>query len=406
MEHSGTGRRVAALRKARGLTQLQLAERSNLSLSLVTKVETGHAPATPAFLGAVARALRVDVPRLLGQPYEPESGDVRQARLLDTVPQVRKALWELDYPDDEVPVRSVEELTADVRKISEYGQQTNFIGIGTTLPTLLGELSVAIASAGDDDRPRLYALLAEALSGASTIAGVLGLLDLRDRAYDRIETASRACDDPIRVPRVQWQRAGAVLGVGAYSTGLKMMDRTRAEFGDDTAGRSARELSMLGSTYLRSAIVAARAAATDGEPMVSVAWDSLDAAGEIARKIGADRNDYGLAFGPSNVAQHAVAVAVEMGDGAEAIRRDRETKLGVKVPPIRRSHHYIDVARAHLMEGDRAGALEALQRARRIAPQHVRHHPMVRETIYAIADGGRGSDDLTSFVSWLGLTAV
>lgn len=142
-----------------------------------------------------------------------------------------------------------------------------------------------------------------------------------------------------------------------------------------------------------------------GEPMVSVAWDSLDAAGEIARKIGADRYDYGLAFGPSNVAQHAVAVAVEMGDGAEAIRRERETKLGVRVPPIRRSH-YIDVARAHLMEGDRAGALEALQRARRIAPQHVRHHPMVRETIYAIADGGRGSDDLTSFVSWLGLTAV
>jgi hypothetical protein len=303
-------------------------------------------------------------------------------------------------------VRSVEELAADVRKISEYGQVTNFIGVGMALPTLLGELAVAIEAASDDDRPHLYALLAEALSGASTIAGVLGLLDLRDRTYDHIERASRACDDPIRVPRVQWQRAGAMLGVGAYSTGLKMMDRTRAEFGDDTAGRTPQELSMLGSTYLRSAIVAARAAATEGAPMISASWDYIDAAAEIARKIDGDRNDYGLAFGVSNVAQHSVAVAVEMGDGDEAIRRNRETKLGVKVPPIRRSHHLIDVSRAHLMVGDRAGALESLQRARRVAPQHVRHHPMVRETVYAIADGGRGTDDLTSFVSWLGLPAV
>src|SRR5450432_3276349 len=37
---------------------------------LLTKVESGHAAATPAFIGAVARALRVDVPRLTGQPYE------------------------------------------------------------------------------------------------------------------------------------------------------------------------------------------------------------------------------------------------------------------------------------------------------------------------------------------------
>ena len=197
-----------------------------------------------------------------------------------------------------------------------------------------------------------------------------------------------------------------MLGVGAYNTGLKLMDRTRVEFGDDAAGRTGSELSMLGSTYLRSAIVAARAAKTEGAPMASAAWDYIDAAGEIARKIGGDRNDYGLAFGVSNVAQHAVAVAVEMDDGAEAIRRNRETRLGVKVPPIRRSHHYIDVSRAHLMEGDRAGALESLQRARRIAPQHVRYHPMVRETVYAIADGGRGSEELTAFASWLGLASV
>jgi transcriptional regulator with XRE-family HTH domain len=389
------------------MSQRQLAAESKLSLSLITKVEAGHAPATPSFLGAVARALRVDVPTLLGQPYQPAEPDARHARLLDTVPQIRRALWELDYPDDEAPTRTLAELTADVKQVSEYGQQAQFIGIGQALPTLLGDLSAAIQAAEEPDRARLNALLAEALSGASAVAGVLGLLDLRDRVHDHVEAASRVCDDPNRIPRVAWQRSGDMLGAGAYGPALRLMDRARAEFGDDTTGRTKLELSVLGSTYLRSSIVAARAAETEGDAMTSAAWDYVEAAGEIARKIGGDRNDYGLAFGPSNVAQHAVAVAVEMGDGVEALRRNRSTVLGPKVPPVRRSHHYIDVARAHVMEGDRASALESLQRARRVAPQHVRHHPMVRETVYAIADSAqRGTEDLTAFVSWLGIPAV
>jgi hypothetical protein len=35
---------------------------------------------------------------------------------------------------------------------------------------------------------------------------------------------------------------------------------------------------------------------------VQRAWAHIDAAREIASLIGSDRDDYGLAFGPSNVA--------------------------------------------------------------------------------------------------------
>lgn len=45
----GIAQRVAESRKLAGLTQNQLAQRANVSASLVRKVEQGRAPASPAF---------------------------------------------------------------------------------------------------------------------------------------------------------------------------------------------------------------------------------------------------------------------------------------------------------------------------------------------------------------------
>jgi transcriptional regulator with XRE-family HTH domain len=64
------GARIAVIRKTRGWTARELAQRAHVSYSLLAKVESGAAPASPALIGAVARALRVDVPRLTGQPYD------------------------------------------------------------------------------------------------------------------------------------------------------------------------------------------------------------------------------------------------------------------------------------------------------------------------------------------------
>jgi transcriptional regulator with XRE-family HTH domain len=95
------GTRIAALRKARGLTQRQLAERASVSYSLLTKVESGAAPATPAVIGAVARALRVDVPRITGQPYEESRGQA--ARLQQSVDSIRRSVDTYDLPDADSP---------------------------------------------------------------------------------------------------------------------------------------------------------------------------------------------------------------------------------------------------------------------------------------------------------------
>jgi len=73
------------------------------------------------------------------------------------------------------------------------------------------------------------------------------------------------------------------------------------------------------------------------------------------------------------------------------------------VPAVRRGHHYIDLARGYAMTSDHAASMRCLQEARRIAPQQTRHHPMVRETVLAIAAARRGREELSLFASWLGI---
>lgn len=396
------GSRIAAIRKTRGWTARELAQRAHVSYSLLTKVESGAAPASPALIGAVARALRVDVPRVTGQPYEDSRGQA--GRLHAAIAPIRRSVDTFDLPEEGVTPRPFAEMAADVRRISALGQAAKYVQIGVELPGLLDELGAAVHAAREEDQPPLFGLLAEAYSGASAIANLLGYLDLRGQVVDRIRWASELSGDPLRIQRVRWQRTASLMAVGAYAQALSLMDQLRADLGDDLSAMDGPTLSVYGSAHLRSAILTARAAKTRGPGNAQEAWAHIDAARLVADHMGADRNDYGLAFGPSNVAQHEVAVAVELEDGEEAVQRSRRVRLGPSVPAVRRGHHYIDLARGYVMAGDQIGGLRCLEQARRIAPQQTRHHPMVRETVLAIAMARRGREELSLFASWLGLS--
>jgi hypothetical protein len=101
---------------------------------------------------------------------------------------------------------------------------------------------------------------------------------------------------------------------------------------------------------------------------------------------------------------HEVAVAVELGDGGEAIRRAEGFQMPAGMSAERSSHHYIDLARAYLWQGDRSQALDCLQLARKLAPQQTRYHPMVRDTLQALARTERRSTrTLRGFAAWVGL---
>src|SRR6185437_2084763 len=127
------GTRIATLRKTRGWTGRELARRAHVSYSLLAKVESGAAPASPALIGAVARALRVDVPRITGQPYEAQPGG-QAARLHEAIGAIRRSVDTYDLPDETVIPRPFAALSADVQQISALGQSAKFGQIGDGLP--------------------------------------------------------------------------------------------------------------------------------------------------------------------------------------------------------------------------------------------------------------------------------
>src|ERR1700683_2551082 len=203
----GVGPRVAAIRKTRGWTARELARRARVSYSLLTKAETGAVPATPALIGAVARALGVDVSRITGQPYEEPGG---AATLQAAVAPLRRALLAYDLPPEtDAGPRSADELRAEVIAVSLLGRQARYLQLSQRLPGLLERRQAAIATASEPDRPALYALLAEAYGGISGLAHQLGYADLRALTLDRIEWAARLSGGALRVGGAQGVR-GAV----------------------------------------------------------------------------------------------------------------------------------------------------------------------------------------------------
>jgi hypothetical protein len=270
------------------------------------------------------------------------------------------------------------------------------------LPGLIADTQAAVMAADAQLRPGLYALLAQAYGCVSGLAHQLGYLDLRSVVVDRIEEAARLSQDPLRIARTQWSRGASLLGVGAYDQGLVLMDRTRSELGESVSRMDEAGRSVFGSLHLRSAVLAARA----GRRQEADAH--LDEARDIADLVQEGANHYGMEFGAANVAIHGVSAAIELADGALAISRAAELdKAGhLRVLPASRTGHYrIELARAWLYYGDRHRALRTLQAARRVSPQLVRMHPMVRDTVHVIARAEpRPTAELRSFAAWLGVT--
>jgi len=110
----------------------------------------------------------------------------------------------------------------------------------------------------------------------------------------------------------------------------------------------------------------------------ALAHDDLDHARQIAEQIGEDRNDYGTEFGPSNVAIHAVSVAVSLGDAGRALDLARTVDVAY-LSAERRARYLIDLAAAPAMRRQIGEAIHDLQQAEQITPEQTRTHRVARD---------------------------
>ncbi|TQE19664.1 helix-turn-helix domain-containing protein [Streptomyces ipomoeae] len=379
------GVRVAELRRQRDLTQNELAAAIGRTASWVSQVERGIQPVN-----------RLDVLRLLAdglgvplhvlQPEAPEAvgaaagvaddtapNDLDQARL---VISGHPALDVVLEPREDFRTGAVAELREEVERVWELTHGDRFADLSRTLGALLPRLERAARTAPDDVRPEMYQLLARAYQA-------LAAAFVRQNEAD---AAWLAADRAIRSAELAGDRLGVFVGVFRLVHAFVRLQRLdQAEHAAaaalNTLARHAEaestppeELSVVGSLHLVLALVHARA----GER--SVAREQIDKARAVAARIGAERNDFNLEFGPTNVEVQAVATAVDLGDAGEAL----DIAEGLDATGLsaeRQARLLMDVGRAHVQRRQFGDALAHLLRAEAIAPDMIRSHVAARGAI-------------------------
>jgi tetratricopeptide (TPR) repeat protein len=134
---------------------------------------------------------------------------------------------------------------------------------------------------------------------------------------------------------------------------------------------------------LRGAALLSAAAASARRGDRREACMALQAAAACAAELDEECSDFGTVFGPTNVAIHRVAVAIELGNAAEAMEHIPAVNLNRMPSQLseRRSRFLIDVARSYAQLGEDTAALDALLQAETIAPEELRNHRLTHHVL-------------------------
>ncbi|MEU1409818.1 helix-turn-helix transcriptional regulator [Streptomyces sp. NPDC005728] len=388
----GVGRRIAYYRSVvrPKMTQQELANAACVALGTIRKIERGERGVTDDTLQAIADALGVDPARLRHDRGPAHS----QAR--DALPALSAAIAAYDCPE-EGSVRPITDLRSAVDTAVHWRLGAQYTRIVRDLPHLLAELTRAFHTATGAERAELAQLLVSAYRSADAAAYKLGAHDLSARLVELMRWAAAEAEDPLLAASVAYVRTETFFAARAHAAGLRAL---RHAIDAAPAPSTAAERAACGSLHMRAAVIAGRAKDADAATV------HLGEAEQLARAVKEDVY-YGTAFGPDSVRIHQVSVAVSLGGDhvGAALDVSHEWKPPVSLPAERRSGFYIELARAQLWAGMPDGAFESLKFARKIAPQHTREHPWVREDASKLRRLRRAdSETLTSFAEWCAAT--
>jgi hypothetical protein len=253
---------------------------------------------------------------------------------------------------------------------------SDYLALSVALPRLIGRTEL-ISLQGDDMAADIQPLLSDIYAVAAWS------LIKADRSAAAWLAAQRAVQVAEQVDDVLRVAAATRCLSEVHMRARNFEEATRTAFLAtvqlDAAPSTDREaiLCLRGAALLSAAAAAARRG--DGRE----AYAALKAAAVCADELGEDRFDLGTVFGPTNVAIHQVAVAVELGDTQGALRHVPAVRLDQMSAALaeRRARFLIDVARSHAGQQDDQAALDALLEAERVAPYELREHRLTHELL-------------------------
>lgn len=381
------GKRIATLRHARGLTQIELAHAARITPSHLRKIEQGVRSPSDQTLHDLATALTTTADHLLEGPGHTDS------RVHQAIPAIRAAIASYDLPDDG-PIRPLPALSGAVQAAVDQRLNSDYARLTTGIAALIAELQRAIHHHRGSEQQQAASLLTAAYRSADAAAYKYGHTDLSGRLVELIRWAATLSQDPALEAAAAYVRTEIYFASDILPTGLRALE---AAIDRTPAPTTVHLQAATAALHMRAAVVAGRMRQTDQ------AHNHLTEAGRLTATI-PEAVYHGTAVGPDSLRIHQLAVACELGDPSElqsAAATASTWAPPASLPTERRSHYYIDLARAQMQLGRRDHAWESLQVARRIAPQHVREHGQVRAELATLVRLSRHQDPkVLAYAQW------
>jgi transcriptional regulator with XRE-family HTH domain len=368
------GRKIAAERKRRGLSQPDLAKMVGRSVAWVSQVERGvRRVDRMSVLETLASALDVplaelaaDAPIVAAVTEEsPSVGGLRM--VLSGVHSLRAMLNGHESP-------GLDDLRARTARAWELTHAGRYADLTDLLNALIPDLETAARALPGDQPGQVFELMAAAYQACSATLDKLGEPEAAWIAADRAMSAADRSGSPFLV------------AAGAFRLVFVFMSARHFDQAEEAARTAADALlhladggvpeamSLWGALTLQRAIIAART----GD--ARTAYGHLDRARQMADRLGSGRNDFNTEFGPANAGLFEIAVAVELGDAGRALRAAAAVDTA-GLSGERRARMMLDVARAHAQRRQVAESVAALSQAGEIAPELMLGHYLARQIV-------------------------
>jgi len=290
---------------------------------------------------------------------------------------------------------SLANLRRAVATVMQAELSSDYARLAHSLPSLIGRIELANLHASDDDRLPIQRLLSDIYAIA---AWTLIKADSPAAAWIAAQRAiqfAEQIDDALR--RAAATRCLAEVHMRAKS----LQEAGRMAFFAATCLDTAHTPIRDAVRCLRGAALLSAAAASARRGDRGEAHTALKAAAVCAAELKDERCDFGAVFGPTNLAIHQVAVAVELGDASEAVAYIPHVNLD-RLPSHlaeRRARFLIDVARSYMQLQDDTAALDALLHAEAIAPDELRNHRLTHDVVRELLSREQRSSGLRSLAA-------
>jgi transcriptional regulator with XRE-family HTH domain len=368
------GRKIAAERRRRGLSQPELARMVDRSVAWVSQVERGVRKVDRmSVLEALAATLEVPLAELAAEApvvaavteEPPGAGGLRL--VLSGAYALRAMLDGRRSP-------ALSTLRTKARKAWELTHAGRYTELTELLRGLVPDLETAARAVAEDQRAEVFELMASTYQACSAALAELGEPEAAWIAADRAMAAAERAGNPMLVAAGAFRLVFVFINARHYGQAEETA-RTAAEALWPLANQGdPQAMSLWGALTLQRAVIAAHFNDPD------LAYGQLEWASQVAGRLGEGHNEYNTEFGPANVRLYEIVVAVELGDAGRALRAAAVVDTS-GLSAERQARMLIDVARAHAQRRQVHEAVAALLQAEDITPEQVRGHALVRQLV-------------------------